>query len=387
MDRTAAQLILHDRKIAYAITDRELKVVEVSGSVSTFHHRRKSFLGRSLLELVPELVGNEAVLADILGGNLSRFELKWINRETDDGDTVYLTTVDLPYRNRQGKISGILHVTQDVTDMALLEQQLIQRRNELRILRRELAQRDMKISALSAEEWRLEELKSTFVSVAAHALRTPIASISGFIEVLLDEDAGSLTPQQREYLEIIEHSASRLLTIAQNLLLATKLEAGRVELVLQPWDLAAIAEDAAAQHELQLEAKSQHLTLRAASNLPPALCDERRMAQILAHLLDNASNYTPAGGLITLSLDCAEDEEGYLHLSISDSGVGIPAEDRSRLFDRFFQAKSSELIEVNGAGLGLYIVQALVELHGGRIWLESSAEGGTTFHLTVPIAD
>jgi signal transduction histidine kinase len=156
--------------------------------------------------------------------------------------------------------------------------------------------------------------------------------------------------------------------------------------VLQPTDLLALVEAVAAEFRPQLEAKAQHLTLRAPPGLPPALCDETRAAQIISNLLSNASKYTPQGGLITVSMAPAE-EKGFLQISVADNGVGIPAEDQPKLFDRFIRARNAILTGSSGAGLGLYITRSLVELHGGRIWFVSEPGKGSTFHVTFPIAD
>ncbi len=385
MDPTVAQLILQDRKIAYAITDRNLNIVEVSGAAEVFRNGHVSSLGHSLLELVPELVGNEDVLADILDGRLPRFQLSWVNRERPDGETIYLTMVDLPYRDRSGQITGLIHVMDDVSEMGVLEQQLTQRRNELRLLRDKLAQQNLELAAANAELRRLDDMKSMFVSVAAHELRTPLASITGFVEVLLDEAAGPLTDVQREYLEIVQQSARRLETITGNLLDVTRIEAGRIELILKPTDLPALVESVAAEYEPQLDARAQRLTLRAQPDLPPALCDQTRVAQIIGNLLSNACKYTPEGGLITVSVTRAE-EEGFLQVAVADTGVGIAVEEQERLFTRFFRAASAQQTGASGTGLGLYIARSLVELHGGRIWFESDVNKGSTFYVTLPIA-
>ncbi len=385
MDPTVAQLILQDRKIAYAITDRNLNVVEVSGAAEVFRNGHVSSLGHSLLELVPELVGNEDVLADILDGRLPRFQLSWVNRERPDGETIYLTMVDLPYRDRSGQITGLIHVMDDVSEMGVLEQQLTQRRNELRLLRDKLAQQNLELAAANAELRRLDDMKSMFVSVAAHELRTPLASITGFVEVLLDEAAGPLTDVQREYLEIVQRSAQRLETITGNLLDVTRIEAGRIELILKPTDLPALVESVAAEYEPQLDARGQRLTLRAQPDLPPALCDQTRVAQIISNLLSNACKYTPEGGLITVSVTRAE-EEGFLQVAVADTGVGIAVEEQERLFTRFFRAASAQQTGASGTGLGLYIARSLVELHGGRIWFESDVNKGSAFYVTLPIA-
>jgi signal transduction histidine kinase len=275
---------------------------------------------------------------------------------------------------------------EDVTEMGKIDQQLAQQRNELRLLRDQLARRNLELAAANAELQRLDELKSLFVSIAAHELRTPLTSAVGYVEILLEEDPDSLTERQREFLEIVQSSHQRLLKITRDLLDITRIEAGRVDLVLQPAALSGLVEAVAAEFRPQLQAKDQRLALCVAPDLSPALCDEARTAQVIGNLLSNASKYTPEGGLITITAATVA-EDGFLQVSVSDTGVGISTEDQAKLFNRFFRAKSASLTEASGAGLGLHITRALVELHGGRIWLESELGKGSTFHVTFPIAN
>ncbi len=386
MGLSVAQLILQDRKLAYFITNREFMVVEISGPVGICGIGYDTCLGRSLLEMMPELVGSETDLADILSGKLPRFQLAWVNRETTEGETIYLTMVDLPYRDPTGQITGLVHLVQDATEAGVFQQRLAQHRNELQLLGERLSRQNLELAAANAELRRLDELKSQFVSVAAHELRNPLSAIIGYVEMLLDIDVGPLTDKQRKYLETVQRSGQRLLDITNDLLDVTGIETGRVELVLRPTDLPALMEKVAAELGPQLEAKSQRLILRAIPGLPPALCDETRAAQIIGNLLSNASKYTPEGGLITLGVAYAT-EEGFLQLCVADTGVGISAADQGKLFQRFFRAESARLTGVSGAGLGLYITHSLVELHGGRIWCESEPNKGSTFCATFPIAD
>ena len=228
MDSTIAQLILQDRKVAYAITDRNLNVVEVSGAVDILWDSHQTSLGQSLLDLVPEMVGNDEILAAILAGELPRFELTWVNRETAEGQPVYLTMVDMPYRDRTGRITGLVHLVEDATEMGELYQRLAQHRNELRLLRDQLARQNLELAAANTELQRLDEVKSLFVSVAAHELRTPLAPILGYVEMLLGQDFGPLTDDQHERLEVVERNVRRLLATTNSLLDVTRIETGRI---------------------------------------------------------------------------------------------------------------------------------------------------------------
>lgn len=386
MSPIVAEMILHDRRIAYALTDVHLNVTEVSGAVDILVDSSADPVGCSLLDLVPELVGSEQVLTDILSGKLPCFQLEWVNRDTASGQGIYLTMVNLPYRDERGQIVGLVHVVQDVTGTGALQQRMAQQRNELRLLRDRLTLTNQELSAANAELQRLDELKSVFVSVAAHELRTPLSSILGCVEVLLDEDLGGLEREQREYLQLVQDGSHRLLTITNDLLDVTRIEAGRLELVLQPTDLTSVVETVAAEFEAQVSSRAQRLTVHSHSGLPPALLDRTRSVQIIGNLLSNASKYTPEGGHIAVALSPAQ-EEGFLQVSVTDDGVGISVQDQEKLFERFFRAESALLTGAEGVGMGLHVARSLAELHGGRVWFESELGKGSAFHVTFPIAD
>jgi signal transduction histidine kinase len=383
---TAVELILFDRLVSYAITDRSLTVVEVGGAESPFDICGRDWVGHSLLELVPELVGCEAVLADILNGSLARFELAWLNRETPDGRLAYLITIDLPHRDLSDQITGLIHVTEDWTDTGRLQQQLAQDRNELRLLREQLARQNLEVAAANSELRRLDNLKSQFVSIAAHELRTPLSSIHGYVEMLLDGDLGRLAKPQREALEIVSRSAGRLMAITRNLLDLTRIEAGTILLVLKPVDVGRLVQAVIQEYRPELLEHGHRAVVEESQDMPLALCDETRAAQIVGNLLSNAIKYTPPGGNIVLRLG-RDERDGFLRVSVSDDGPGISLEDQEQLFTSFYRGQSARESGAWGAGLGLAIAKSLVELHGGQVWLVSQPGAGSTFHITLPIAD
>jgi signal transduction histidine kinase len=294
--------------------------------------------------------------------------------------------VDLPYHDENGRIAGLIHVIEDVTDMGMLKHRVTQHRNELRLLQDQVARQNLELTAVNAELRRLDEMKTTFVSVAAHELRTPLASIKGYIEVLLDEDLGPLNSDQCEYLQIVERSAERLLHVTNSLLDVTRIETGRLELVLRPTDLIALVEAVKKEFDPQLEAKTQRVILHSSPILPLILCDQARAIQIIGNLLSNAIKYSPRGRTITITLT-PDDEDGFVRVAVDDNGVGIAPEDQTRLFSRFFRAASATRSGSRGTGLGLFITRSLVELHGGRIWFESELDTGSTFYVTFPATD
>jgi signal transduction histidine kinase len=386
MDPNLANLILGSRKISYAITDREMRVTEVNGILPANEPEIPDWRGHTLLECVPELYGSERKLTELLNGLASHLQLLLVNRETGDGATAYVTMEILPYRDRTGQVTGLVYLVQDTTQWGVLEQQVTQQRNELGLLQDQLEQQNRQLRILNAELQQLSDLKSQFVSIAAHELRSPLTTIYGYLELLLYEQSGDLTAVQRDYVETARNGTTRLMTITRDLLSTTQIESGQVELLLRPENLMALVETVIAELKPQITDKQQAIIIHVSDDLPLALCDNTRTAQIITNLVNNASKYTSHNGQITVTISAAADD-GYLQVSVADTGVGIPSEDQEKIFSRFFRARTATMTGATGTGLGLHITRNLVELHGGRIWFESQVNKGSTFCFTLPVAD
>lgn len=386
MHDPVAQAILFDRRIAYAITDCNYTVLEVSDPKWSAVAAIAVEPGDNLFDAVPELVGCEMALAELLSGTLLRFQMPWVNREQLDGSLLYLMLIVLPLSNAAGDITGLLLVLHDVTEMGYLEQRITQQRNELQLLEEELRRQNAKLEAHNVELRRLDEMKSAFFSIAAHELRTPLAAIRGYLELLLDGEAGPLSEQQAEYLHIIDGSAHRLLHLSNQLLDSTRIETGRLDLVLQQTDLVGLLHDVILELGPRFAAKSQAVIEHAAADLPDCLCDVNRAAQVMGNLLDNACKYSPPDTTITVTLRRAE-EEGFVQLAVQDQGIGIAEHEATDLFAPFYRTSGARQVSASGVGLGLYIASSLIELHGGRLWFESTPGAGSTFYATFPMAD
>jgi signal transduction histidine kinase len=222
----------------------------------------------------------------------------------------------------------------------------------------------------------LDELKSEFINVASHELRTPLAILLGYA-YLLDEQA---TDAAKRYTQSIIHSALRLKKLVTDLVNLRYLEAGEMELELQPLRVADLAEAVFQDLGFLAEEKGQSLTSSIPREMPDVWADEGKLHLIISNLVSNAIKFTPQGGSIEVAAGLTEDE---LTISVRDTGVGINTEEFKRLFDRFYQVGSSLRREHPGLGLGLSIVKELVELHQGRVWVESQIGEGSTFHFTI----
>jgi signal transduction histidine kinase len=233
----------------------------------------------------------------------------------------------------------------------------------------------------AARAHELTQLKSEFVTLVSHELRSPLTSITGYVELLLEGSGGASAEAQRESLGIVKRNADRLLQLIDDLLDMARIEAGKVELRRTRLDLAGLMQEVAKALRPQIEAKGQRLTLDLAEALPAVTADADRVTQILTNLLSNAHKYTPPAGSITIT---ARGEEGHVRVNVQDTGIGLSSDDQAQLFTKFFRAQHRTTAGVGGTGLGLAITRALVELHGGEITVTSTLGQGTTFGFTLP---
>lgn len=231
----------------------------------------------------------------------------------------------------------------------------------------------------------VDRLKSEFVATVSHELRTPMTSIRGYVDLILMGAAGSLNEQQTHFLDIVKSNTERLNILVNDLLDISKIESGRVTLSIHVIKLAEIARDVVTElrNRAQNQNKPLNISIEIEKSLPDVLADPERIRQVLGNLLDNAYNYTPAHGDISVHLHTQDDN---VQVDIADSGIGIPAEQQARIFERFFRGENPMVLATPGTGLGLAIVQQLVEMHHGKIWMKSAGipGKGSTFSFTLP---
>lgn len=383
MDHAVLHAMLQSQKLAYVLADRDLHVIEVDGLAGVAGALFPFMPGGSLYDGAPELVGCEGLIADLLSGLRPQLAIEHINRQLSSGAVGYFTLTLLPYRG-QHRRARLLLLIADSTEQGGLLQQHAQSRNELRLLSDVLARRNAELEHANAELKRLSDMRSNFVAVAAHELRNPLTPILGYLELLLDEDCGPLNENQTEALQVVLKNVLRLRTITADLLDLARIEAGRIDLSLQPVELRALVEMVCHEYQPQLASKQQVLELQVDQPLPDAFCDETRAAQIVGNLLSNASKYTPRKGRISVRVQ--QGEGGFLQIVVADTGMGIAPEDQPSLFDAFFRARAAAANASAGTGLGLHITRLLVELQGGRVWFTSVPGQGSTFFVTLPAA-
>jgi len=226
----------------------------------------------------------------------------------------------------------------------------------------------------------LERAKSDFLSVVSHELKTPLHLIKGFVDIILMGKTGPVSEMQRDFLETVRQQAMILQSMINDLLEYSRLEAGQIKLRVEPVLLGQIVHGVVERLRPLAAEGNLHLTNRVPPDFPPFEADPSRLEQIVTNLCFNALKFTSRGG-VTIE---AKDLGAEVHVAVSDTGIGIPPDQLERIFDRFYQVDGSATRSYRGTGLGLTICKSIVEYHGGRIWAESVADLGSTFHFVLP---
>jgi signal transduction histidine kinase len=216
----------------------------------------------------------------------------------------------------------------------------------------------------------------------SHELRTPLNAIIGFSEVLTDRMFGELNEKQEEYLKDIYASGTHLLSLINDILDLSKIEAGRMELELTDFHLPTALDNALTLVRERAARRSITLNISIDERLGEVRADERKIRQVVLNLLSNAIKFTPEGGRIEIA--AAEPKDGSVEVSVSDTGIGIAPEDQEAVFEEFRQVGTAQK-KAEGTGLGLTLCRKFIELHGGRIWVKSQVGQGSTFTFTIPV--
>ncbi len=231
-----------------------------------------------------------------------------------------------------------------------------------------------------------EYLKDEFVGIAAHELRTPLAVLAGYADMLLTQTARGRGPQlsdwQKEALSEIKLATARLSTLTEDLLDVTRLQAGRLHLQCTHINVVSLTQRVAAQ--MQQTTTRHQIEVHTTQPLLVADIDARRVEQVLTNLIGNAIKYSPQGGAITITIR-EENTNQVVYLSVKDTGIGIPKHQHAQIFGRFIRADNALAWGISGTGLGLYLCRELVERQGGQLWFESEEGAGSTFFMTLPL--
>jgi signal transduction histidine kinase len=222
----------------------------------------------------------------------------------------------------------------------------------------------------------LDETKDDFISMASHQLRTPLTSVKGYLSMVLDGDAGTVTPTQRKMLSQAFISSQRMVYMIADLLNVSRLKTGKFIIEFSPINLADIVQEEVNQLVETAQSREVALDYVKPSNFPITMLDETKIRQVIMNFMDNAIYYTPAGGNIKISLN---DEHGSISFRVTDSGIGVPRDEQHHLFTKFYRASNAQKARPDGTGLGLFMAKKVVATQGGSILFESQEGKGSTF--------
>ena len=343
LQQLAAIVECSDDAIVATTTDGQILTWN-PGAERLYGYTRDEVVGKhvSLLHARKEL---EADLMEKLGKGERVSQLETL-KLTKDGREMDVSLTVSPIIDREGRMVGTSRIARDITDRKVLDR-----------------------------------MKDEFVGTVSHELRTPLTAIKGFIELVLDGDAGPIPDTQREFLEVAARNADRLGALINDILDVSRIESQRLEIRPEPIDLAAVLEDVVSTFRVM--ARNKGLTLRQeVASLPKVLGDASRLVQVFSNLMSNAIKYTPKGEVGVKAIMTG----GGVEVVVHDTGVGLTKEEQEQLFTKFFRGKNPVVAETGGTGLGLVIAKAIVETHKGTIDFESRPDEGTRFRVVLPLA-
>jgi two-component system, NtrC family, sensor histidine kinase KinB len=347
-EKRKSEAIIRSVDDGLVVVDEKLLITNVNPKAAAiFEVHPEEALGKHILEVLRDDRVFQGLKAALESGQPPRLtEGEDVLTVPKDDETQHYQIAILPMHSRAGVIPGAVLVLRDITRLK-----------------------------------ELERLKSEFVMTASHELRTPLTSIGMSLAMVMESTATKLTEQERELLDVCHEELNRLKALVNDLLDLAKIEAGKLEVVLEPVEPSFLSLQASTMIKNQAEAAGIGLTVEVPEDLPEVLADPNKIVWVLVNLLANAVRYTSSGGHVWLRGERVGD---WVHLKVQDNGPGVPQEMQSRIFDKFVRLDHGDAS--CGSGLGLAISKEIIRAHRGGIWLESEPGQGSTFTFTLPLA-
>jgi len=330
------------------ITDPQTRILHANPSLSGITgHNIKDTLGKRLQELWGDKVTQEKYdeMFTILKDKKERVKDE-VTAIRKDGTEFEMAVNMSPILNADGKVEFFVVITRDIT-----------------------------------KEKKIDAMKTEFISLASHQLRTPLSSMRWFCEMLLDGDAGELNEEQLEFVGNINASNQRMITLVNALLNISRIESGRIIIDPEPTNLKELIEEVIKELKPKIETRHHQIIVSIHEKLGEVNIDPKLVGEVYKNLLTNAIKYTPDHGEINVFVSLKDD---VIISQVSDTGYGIPQEDLNNVFKKFFRSANIVEFDTDGTGLGLYLTKAIVESSGGEIYVESEVDKGTSFFFTLP---
>ncbi|MGE5327766.1 MAG: PAS domain S-box protein [Thiobacillus sp.] len=341
-----ASLIKYTEDAVISETTEGIVVSWNKGAEKLYGYSASDIVGKSIKTVVPKERWGE--IDDYLntikeGKSIENHQTKRIRK---DGKEIDISVTVSPVKNTSGEIEGASIIARDIT-----------------------------------KEKQVDRAKTEFVSLASHQLRTPLSAINWYTEMLLDEDAGKINKEQREYLEQVYHGNQRMVDLVNALLNVSRLDLGTFTVEPEKINLADISKDVVKELEASFAKKNQVVKESYAHDLPKINADPRLTRIIFQNLLSNAMKYTRDSGKIEVSVEFDDDK---FQIKVKDNGMGIPKSQQDKIFTKLFRADNVKATDTEGTGLGMYIVKSIIDEVGGKINFVSEQDKGTTFTICLP---
>jgi PAS domain S-box-containing protein len=303
-----------------------------------------------------------------------------------------------PIRARTGETFGVILTARDVTarveqeralrtsvgELSAARQDQDRALQELAEARQALQERNTQLERLNSELRSLDEMKSNLLANVSHELHTPLVSIKGYTEMILKRKLGPLTPEQERGLQVAQKNIDRLIELIDNLLSFARLETGETQLTLEDIPLWQVVDEAVDLVSERIRRRGLSVTTQYESDDLMVRGDRVKIGQVFTNLLTNAVKFNREGGRIAVS--ARRGRAGFVDIEVSDTGIGIPAEEREKIFERFYQVEAGPRRRYEGTGIGLSIVRDILRLHGCSIQVQGTPGEGSTFQFTLPLA-
>ncbi len=347
-EKKKSEVIVDSIADGLIMSDEAMRVIHINKTVADlFGVDEMEAIGKPLPDVIMDarILGLITRAADSRGNDQEQ-TVGFLQFERQ-GKTLYFRPKLTTLRDREGRLYGVLLLLQDITQFK-----------------------------------ELDRMKSEFIATVSHEFRTPVTSISMSVDILNQEILGPLTERQKELVTSAKEDCHRLTKLARELLQLAKIESGSIQLREEELQFKEVVDATLRPLQIQFQEKNVQLVADVPDGLPPLHADEQQISWVITNLVTNALKYTPAGGTVTVR---GRRDDGGIRLEVQDTGVGIPAEYLSRIFEKFVQVKQTPDATPGSVGLGLAIARQIVQMYGGRIWAESEPGKGSTFAFVVPV--